>query len=274
MIGLAVGVACCLGTVSALMAAVTVPANMVSATDQMSSISPFIDGPSLLASMAANAQGVPPGLQKDEVVRVLDANTLKLKKNGIVTLAGVRMPTPGSGNFQFPECLSYSPAYKLRQLVPPHSDVLVKVGCTTSAGKSVQAIVVRSEDSVLVNQELVRSGFGKVQRVKNSDLVEYLDTDAMQNLQARAKEQGIGIFKRCDVEEGPGFEAQFEPLELTVETQWGDDGGKIVTRQKETDQGTPENPGDRKGECLFGLGGMTVYPSSKCSPILVLNYSI
>jgi endonuclease YncB( thermonuclease family) len=212
-----------------------------------------MDGTSLLTSMKnPNTKELPPGLKPDTVVRVLDANTLKLKKNGVVTLAGVRTPTPGASNFQFPECLSYTPAYKLRQLIPPNSDVLVKVGSTTSAGKSVQAIVVKSgENAVLVNQELVRTGFGKVQKVSSADLKEYLDMDAMQRLEARAKEEGIGIFRRCDMEESSGFEAQFEPLELTMETKWGDDGGKLVPRQKDTEQATPQNPGNVR----FGLRG-------------------
>ena len=193
------------------------------------------------------------GLQKDQVVRVLDANTLKLKRNGIVTLAGVRMPSPSSAsNFQFPECLSYSPAYKLRQLVPPNSDVLVKVASSTSSGKSAQAIVVKSNDAMLVNQELVRTGFGRVQKLSSVDLKEYLDMDTMRTLEARAKEMGIGIFRRCDIQESSGFEAQFEPLELRTETQWGDDGGKLVLRQKDNELAlTPQNPGDVKGKLLL-----------------------
>lgn len=98
-----------------------------------------------------------------------------------------------------------------------------------------------------MNQELIKSGFGKVQKITSPDLEEYLDTDGLRSLQARAKEQGMGIFKQCDVEEQSSFEAQFEPLELTVETQWGEDGGKLVTRQKETEPTTPNNPGDIKG---------------------------
>ena len=212
-----------------------------------------IAGPSLFIAMQSESSSVLPGLEKDQVLRVLDGNTIKLKKNGIVTLAGVRMPTPGSGKFQFPECLSYAPVYKVRQLLPANLNVMVKVGSSTSASKSSQAIVLRSDDYVLVNQELIRSGFGRVQKVVSDDLKEYLDMDKLSRLQDQAKQEGIGIFKRCDVQvNGGNFEAQFEPLELTMETQWGDDGGKTVVRQKDAEPSMPRNPGDVKGTLRNG----------------------
>ena len=210
-----------------------------------------ITGPSLLTAIQSDSSSVVlPGLEKDQVLRVLDGNTIKLKKNGIVTLAGVRMPTPGSSTFQLPECLSYAPVYKVRQLLPANANVRVKVGSSTSAGRSFQAVVVRSDDDVLVNQELVRSGFGRVQKVVSADLKEYLNMDQLSRLQDRAKQEGIGIFQRCDAQDGGGggnFEAQFEPLELTMETQWGDDGGKTVVRQKDVEPAMPKNPGDVRG---------------------------
>lgn len=211
-------------------------------------LSGIVDGPSLLGAMAINAPDILPGFEKDQVVRVLDANTVKLKKNGIITLAGVRMPTPGMNNFQFPVCLSYTPAYKMRQLLPTNSDVWVKVGSTVSTGKTAQAVVVRSDDTTYVNQELIRTGFGKVQKITSSDLQGYLDIDSLYRLQDLAQSEGIGIFQRCDMKESGTFEAQFEPLELTMETQWGDDGGKLVLRQKEMETATPINPGDIKGQ--------------------------
>lgn len=237
------------------------------ACENSSRQSHFMEGTSLLLTMedVANTKEILPisDFKKDQVVRVLDANTLKLKQNGVVTLAGVRMPSATSSNFQFPECISFAPAYKLRQLVPPNSDVLIKVGSTTATGKSAQAIVVvkqkqqqnnKNENALLmVNLELVRTGFGKVQKITSVDLKDYLDIDRMQHLEAHAREEGIGIFRRCDVDGGSSssgvaaFEAQFEPLELTMETQWGDDGGKQVVREKSNGPVTPLNPGDIKG---------------------------
>lgn len=217
-----------------------------------SSVSFMADSNSLLISSEIGLCNSPSPdrsvLEKDQVVRVLDGNTIKLKKNGIVTLAGVRMPTPGSGNFQFPDCLSYTPAYKVRQLLPIDTNVMVKVVNPTSTGKSAQAVLVRRDDNILVNEELIRSGFGRVQKITNPDLQEYLDVDNLQRLQDLAKQDGIGIFKRCDIPESEKVVAQFEPLELTMETQWGDDGGKMVIRQKDTEEPSIlQNPGDVKG---------------------------
>jgi hypothetical protein len=48
--------------------------------------------------------------------------------------------------------------------------------------------------------------------------------------------------------------AESEPLESDVETQWGDDGGKQVVKQKEIlAQGPHNNPGDIKGCSDFGF---------------------
>jgi endonuclease YncB( thermonuclease family) len=208
-----------------------------------------IEGTFLLSSLNEKQQSSAfstKDFQRDQVVRILDANTIKLEKNGIVSLAGVRMPTPGkSSNFQFPDCLSYGPTYKLRQLIPKNTAVLVKV---VTQQQKQQAVVIRSVDSVLVNQELVRAGFGRVQKVSNPDLKEILDLSLLQSLQEEAKTKGLGIFTRCD-EVSTVVEAQFEPLELTVETQWGDDGGKQVVRQKDSSsKGPPKNPGDKRGK--------------------------
>jgi endonuclease YncB( thermonuclease family) len=209
-----------------------------------------IEGTFLLSSLNEKQQSSAfstKDFQRDQVVRILDANTIKLEKNGIVSLAGVRMPTPGkTSNFQFPDCLTYGPTYKLRQLLPAKTSVLVKV--VDRKKTTQQAVVIRSVDSVLVNQELVRAGFGRVQKVSNPDLKEILDLSLLQSLQEEAKTKGLGIFTRCD-EVSTVVEAQFEPLELTVETQWGDDGGKQVVRQKDSSsKGPPKNPGDKRGK--------------------------
>ena len=66
--------------------------------------------------------------ETDEVVRVVDANTVKLKRNGLVTFAAVQTPS-GYGstdqNFRFPECMTKSPSSKVRQLLPAKTNVLV-----------------------------------------------------------------------------------------------------------------------------------------------------
>jgi hypothetical protein len=215
-----------------------------------------IDGAFLLSLLDEKSHNLPfstKGFQRDRVTRILDANTIKLQKNGVVSVAGTRMPTPGSSNFQFPVCLSKSPSSKLRQLVPPKTEVLVKV--SSKSNGSMQAVVLRNDDFLFLNQELLKAGFGKAQKVSDPILKEYLDPDQFRALQDDAQSKGLGIFQRCDGDSALGdaqFEAQFEPLELTTETQWKEDGGKQILRQREYSSGTPKNPGDIKGEycCL------------------------
>jgi hypothetical protein len=86
-----------------------------------------------------------------------------------------------------------------------------------------------------------------------------LHLDDLTNLQKLAQSTGLGIFAACDAEISKGnnidgisflpkFEAQFEPLERTMDTIWMEDGGR---RQLRTDSSKsldpPVNPGDMKG---------------------------
>jgi endonuclease YncB( thermonuclease family) len=204
----------------------------------------LIEGNLILAYLTSGTSVPTTDFQSDQVARILDANTIKLKKNGIVSLAGARLPAVGS-NFKFPECSTYSPTYKLRQLIPPESKVLVKL--VVESGKT-QGIILRKEDSLMVNEELIKTGFAKTRPMTSSELDTYLDFEQLKELQNEAKSKGLGIFKLCeDRPEGEIFVADFEPLEFDVETQWGDDGGKQVIKQKENAQAMPENPGDARG---------------------------
>lgn len=213
----------------------------VSSSSSFSSFS-LIDGTSLLASLDNTQQLSLPfstrDFEKDQVIRVIDANTIKLQRSGIVSLAAVKTPIPGYGNFQFPECFTYSPAYKLRQLLPKKSSVLVK------KVSSNQAVIVRN-DMTLVNQELVKAGFA---RVRTTNLAsQYMNTKDLQTWQSEATAKGLGIFKRCD-DTAVAPVAEFEALEFTVETKWFDDGGKQVTKQRESVRSQPKNPRDTKGK--------------------------
>jgi endonuclease YncB( thermonuclease family) len=214
----------------------------------------------LIATASSDSSNV--WLERDQVERILDANTVKLKKKGIVRLAGVRMPS-SSQNFQLPECFSNSPSYKLRQLLPPSTVVQIEIRSPTTASnkdKPLQVVIVRSEDSLVVNEELVRTGFAKVikQSTKNIDSTlsssaSLLDMDRLRSLQRNAESRGIGIFSTCDaksesISKMPVVDAVFEPIEQTVETVWTADGGKQRLRQKASETSVrPDNPGDVKG---------------------------
>ncbi|KAL3937161.1 MAG: hypothetical protein SGBAC_007667 [Bacillariaceae sp.] len=182
------------------------------------------------------------GFQKDTVIRIVDGNTIKLQNSGLVSIAGARYPTASSSNFQFSECFEYGPTYKLRQLLPAKTEIWVK-----TSGSKPQAVILRHKDSLNVNQELVKSGFAKAKPL-SSEFKGYLDASKLKSFEAEANQLGLGIFKQCDNGVDSTFVAEFEPLEYDVVTQWGDDGGKQIVKQKDTIASRPpRNPGDRKG---------------------------
>ena len=206
------------------------------------------------------------GLERDKIERIVDANTIQLKKKGVVKLAGVRMPSVGSGtnsNFQFPTCFTYSPSYKVRQLLPKKTSVLVQtVGGGSSNGAIPQVVLVRSEDSLVVNEELVKTGFAvvkngfsKQQSSLPSSSQAIIDADFLNSLQDNARSNGLGIFLQCTAEgekTTETFVADFEPLEKSMETVYLSDGGKQMlrdetTREAYSKENPPKNPGDTKG---------------------------
>jgi endonuclease YncB( thermonuclease family) len=204
-------------------------------------------------------------LETDQVERILDANTIQLKKKGIVRLAKVRMPSTSS-SFHFPECFTFSPSYKIRQLIPKSTVVRVQTvsSASSSNNQPPTVILVRDEDSVVVNRELVKTGFAKVINqsalsTRTTESPSLIDRAELLALQNEARVEGLGIFSRCDadsflrgngggISEKPVVEAQFEPIERTMETVWTEDGGKQHLRTETgRNTGPPANPGDVKG---------------------------
>ena len=264
----------------------------------------------------------------DKVERILDANTVQLERIGTVKLFGARMPSPTrSAGFELPPCFSYQPSYKLRQLIPKGTSVDLVFETTTggdiksssSSSKIPSVVIIRRDNGLNINQELVRTGYAKVINGKRKDRLNssdgtpsaandvapsvddgansLLDYDVLLQLEAQAKSQGLGIFQRCDAGDinadaafvddttktkigtekdktlpagssskntlpGSGwsiapFQAEFEPLERTMETVWGDDGGKQKLRisssggnEKDVNGERiltpPQNPGDTR----------------------------
>lgn len=209
--------------------------------------------------------------EPDKVERILDANTIQLKKKGVVKLAGVRMPSVGSGgtnsNFQFPTCYSYSPSYKIRQLLPKKTSVKVQtVNGVKSNDNIPQVVLIRTDDSLVVNEELVKTGFAvvkngfaKQQSSLSPSVRSIIDADNLAALQDNARSKGLGIFLQCNAAENgdeqvatSSFVADFEPLERSVETVYLSDGGKQQVRDETlkttySKENPPKNPRDTKG---------------------------
>ena len=75
-------------------------------------------------------------------------------------------------------------------------------------------------------------------------------SEDLHRMQTDAKERGLGLYARCDeVEIDPiSLDDQFEPLDFTVETKYGDDGGKqVIVKRNDGIKEKPRNPGDAKG---------------------------
>jgi endonuclease YncB( thermonuclease family) len=160
------------------------------------------------------------GFQADTVVRVTDANHVRLQRAGLVALAAVKTPSSGS----FSECLAYAPEYKLLQLLPAGQDVQVKLYSNTNTNnqknendirRQFYAVILKHNNNkdtnsdmaaqVVVNQELVAAGFAVVR--KNSNVFDgggnayssdgVLSLDELKRLETAARLQEKGLFQQC-----------------------------------------------------------------------------
>ncbi|OEU23161.1 hypothetical protein FRACYDRAFT_233330 [Fragilariopsis cylindrus CCMP1102] len=194
----------------------------------------------------------------DKVERILDANTIQLKKMGTVRLSDVRMPSVSSGStFQFSSCYTKSPSYKIRQLLPSKTSVRVVVTAQNNSNnnnnKIPQVVIIRNDDSLIINEELVKTGYAVI-----------LDLESLKALQEQAKAQGIGIFTTCEIENenDSKITAIFEPLERSVETIYGVDGGRQQIRD-ETElinkQKLNINPTNNPGGIIKGCSDFNTY---------------
>lgn len=183
--------------------------------------------------------------ETDQVVRIMDANTIKLKKKGLVSLAAINTPSGYKDDFRFPQCMSKSPASKIKQLLPRDTEVLVKI--TDDGTVRPRALIIIKNTGKVVNFEVVRSGFAKP--VKDGRKINMILPEFYEGLlraQEQAQNDGIGMFQRCDSsEEAP--EDQFEELDATVEIRYGVDGGtQIIKLKDERINQIPSDPGDKR----------------------------
>lgn len=181
-------------------------------------------------------------VENDEVVRVFDSNTVKLKRNGLVAFAAVKTPSEYKDeSFRLPECMTKSPSSKLRQLLPEGTKVGVRFTEDTAAGPRA-ALIVNSKSGQLINNELVREGFARPV-VRGRDVSERLlpgFTEGIFASQRYAMEKGAGVYKRCDTVDIPPDD-QFEAV---------NNGKRSFMLQQQKDSSSlvqPPNPGDKRG---------------------------
>ena len=206
--------------------------------------------------------------KRDIVKRVVDASTIQLEKSGYISLESVR----GVGStYTLPDCFDKAPSYKLKQLLKKgtvvrllnleeimknNNDIGTTISKSSTSTTTPRLWIIRDSDNLLVNEELVRTGIALVR--KGSKTTPSYIIDDLSKLEKLSKEKGRGIYTSCadperledDISgssiQTANFVAEFEELD-TVETEYGDDGGKVVVRRREKTPTKPPNPGDIKG---------------------------
>ncbi|KAJ8599016.1 hypothetical protein CTAYLR_007686 [Chrysophaeum taylorii] len=132
----------------------------------------------------------------DVVVRVIDANTVKLEKLGTVRLAGVRLPEYGG----YPDCFDRAPDARTRLLLPR------RTRCRVAIVKDDKrpTVEIFASGSASVNEQLVRDGYALA--VRGSSLKE---------AEAAARADRRGIWDDCSRREQ--LTAVFEEIDLPPE---------------------------------------------------------
>jgi hypothetical protein len=199
----------------------------------------------------------------DKVKRVIDASTVQLEKSGYVSLESVR----GVGStYILPDCFSYSPSYEMRRLLPKGTVVrLVHLeesdssiannnddrALTTSSTSRVAAWIVRNNDEILINEELVRTGFAYVRKGSRTTPPDVM-ADLIK-LERIASEKGLGIYESCDKRsQGGGVEEvqqnenddrvrQLRTANFVAQFESLNDNAATATSS------LPSNPGDSRG---------------------------
>eukprot|EP00956_Cyclotella_meneghiniana_P025822 scaffold54682_cov69-Cyclotella_meneghiniana.AAC.2 len=150
-------------------------------------------------------------------------------------------------------------SYKLKSLLPKGTKVRVYETSSSrdNNGPKRRVWLVRQSDELIINRELVKAGYAYVRKGGANNVMPRGTMQELESLERNARQNGLGIFKMCSTNDSKqqsesndvttNFVAEFEPLEYTTQTQWSDDGGKMIVVSKPTTPSIPENPGDVKG---------------------------
>lgn len=161
---------------------------------------PQLRPPLASAAVAAN----------DRVVRVLDANAVKLERSGVVRLAGASTPTVG-----LPECFRYSPSAHLRRALPNGERVAVQI---TDSSRHFGVIAPRGKaggpDAPSVNEALVAGGWARATRLGVDDGL----AETLAQAQARAQASQSGLWVSCAALP-PEVEATYDAIRAPPQSQ-------------------------------------------------------
>ena len=137
-----------------------------------------------LAALLGATPMLPAHASTDVVVRVMDADRVKLERAGVVRLAGVRTPTR-----DVPVCYNREPGVKARAMLPRGTKVNVE-------DVNGDADVVAGGKSV--SETLVREGYAYAtpRRRRASDGEDYLGS-VLAEAEAAAKRDQRGLWRPC-----------------------------------------------------------------------------
>ena len=174
----------------------------------------------LAALLGAATTTLPPRPARattDVVVRVMDADRVKLERAGVVRLAGVRTPTR-----DVPVCYNREPGVKTRGMLSRGAKVEVELN-------SGDANIVVGGKSV--SETLVRDGYAYAtpRRRRDSDGDDYL-ASALAEAQEAAKRDQRGLWRPCDATSAPVVPvATFDDIDFqpTPTKDYGDAPTKI-----------------------------------------------
>jgi len=159
----------------------------------ISGVLPF--GPELAAAKEATSE--------DEVIAVVDGDTLKLAKFGRCRLIGVNTSETVSPKQQAgapPDCYGPEASALTKQLLPKGTQVRVEVDADPADkyGRGL-AYIYRSQDGLFINAELVKQGAAK--RLKVAPNVRY--DNLFVKLESEASAAKRGLWKSCPVSSAP-----------------------------------------------------------------------
>ena len=137
-----------------------------------------------LAALLGATPMLPAHASTDVVVRVMDADRVKLERAGVVRLAGVRTPTR-----DVPVCYNREPGVKARAMLPRGTKVNVE-------DVNGDADIVAGGKSV--SETLVRDGYSYAtpRRRRASDGEDYLGS-VLAEAEAAAKRDQRGLWRPC-----------------------------------------------------------------------------
>ena len=176
--------------------------------------------------------GTEPALAvSDTVVRVLDANSIKLERTGVVQLGGIVVPP------RLPACFPYSPARALKLNLPANTRVDAEI---VDRNGRAEAYVVRTRDRVLVNEALARGGWAQARKRAGPYEAQ------LRRAQGMAQAEGVGLWQACDGPPAEEFVAEFEPLAGGGGFEYGRSGPTAVAATPATPAAPPEKPSGTK----------------------------